>query len=648
MECLHIVDEMSQPQCVGKILLWDRFSENDHIDSILDHQEDYSDETREEFLRFVHNFGEYCIDGSPLRDHLRLPDGFSLWWLTQIFERHPAFFGPNLFEIFKLRTLEHLLLGMQPSSVCLHSTNVQLTQTMSALCKSLDIPFEQRGPAPTAEEHELQACGHTLPSCKNSAASANATHTLAAWRRILTRFRRSAMTNRAVNAFQVTRQAWRWWRDVRALFPAAPTVVRQSGLLLGTWFPNVDAKAAKQGRFRSKYWESVHDILPNCGKPVHWFFIHGDPPDKAPENIRLRDALLQNEPGSADMTFLEECVTPWGAVRAWLSAMLVAWQARGLLQHLPATMQWPNSHLNVYPLLAGIWKNSTQGIHLMRMCFALEGIRHYCALIGPQHAVITSSELQFWERLLFREQRNLGCKHIYAAQHSVIRDADFRFFISPATWNIAEFCALMPDKFFCNSDGAYQAMRKSGFPEQSLGMLEATRFISSATSAPTLPDIPYKRILVATSYFTQEALRTLTLLAQAIRLSNHPLMGNILIKPHPYLPVDSMLRQLFAFPPRLVSGAIEDHMTPGTVVLADSATSVGLLACYRSLPLIECASENNFDMSITQGVPGRVSVKNAYELVRALHTIKPTQANSFFCTTPGMPRWHNLLSGPDL
>ena len=646
MECLHIVDAMPPPQCSGKILLWDRFSDNDSIDSILDLQERYFHKTRAEFLCFVHNFGEHSINDRPLRDHLRLPDGFSFWWLTRIFERHPAFFGPNLFEVFKLRALEHLLLGMHPSSVCLHSTNTQLTRTMRELCNNLRIPFEHEISVQKSPKHAQQECCHSTSSTDSPTTDRSCTFISLV--PALARFRRSAIANRAINAFQITRHAWHWWRNVRSLFPGAPKAAKRSGLLLGTWFPNVDAEAAKQGRFRSKYWEGVHDILPECGKPVHWFFIHGDPVSKASENIRLRDNLLRNEPDNVDMTFLEECLTPLGALKAWLSAMRVAWNARGLLRHLPATMLWPDSRLNVYPLLAGIWKDSTQGEHLMRMCFTLEGIRRYCALIGPQDTVVTSSELQSWERLLYREQRNLGCRRIYAAQHSVIRDADFRFFVAPATWNINEFCQCMPDKFFCNSEGAYQAMHKSGFPEHRLGMLEATRFIGISASMSPLHGTPFNRILVATSYFTQEALRTLTILAQAMRQPNTPLLDNVLIKPHPYLPVDAMLAQLFVSPPRQVSGSIESHMTPGTVVVADSATSVGLLACYRELPLIECVPENNFDMSITQGVAERVSVKNANELVQALHTIKPTRANNFFCITPGMPRWHNLFSGSNI
>lgn len=644
MECLHIVDVIQPPHCNGKVLLWDRFSDNDAIDSILDLQEQFFLKTRAEFLYFVHNFGEHSINGQPLRDYLRLSDGFSLWWLTRIFERHPAFFGHNLFEIFKLRALEHLLNSMQPVSVHLYSTNVPLVRTMHELCNHLCIPFELHIPAQKPQKHPQQkSCQHT--ACSVDSSTKGRLCSTSSLVRALTKFRRNALVNRITNAVQITCYAWRWWRNVRSQFPKEPKGVKRLGLLLGTWFPNLDENAAKQGIFRSKYWEKVHDIISEYGKPVHWFFIYGDSTNKVTENIRLRDIFLRNEPDHVDMTFLEECISPWGALKAWLQAMRVAWNARGILQYLPAAMRWPNSCLNVYPLLAGIWKDSTQGEYLMRMCFTLEGIRRYCALIGPQETVVTSSELQFWERLLFQEQRNLGCRRIYAAQHSVIRDADFRFFVAPDTWSINDFCHCMPDKFFCNSDAAYLIMHNNGFPEDRLGMLEATRFIGISTIIPPQHKSHFKRILVVTSYFTQNALRTLTVLAQAMRQSSHPLLKNVVIKPHPYLPVDDMLAQLFDIPPKQVSGSIEFHLTQDTVVIADSATSVGLLACYRELPLIECTLENNFDMSITQVISGRVSVKNAKELIKALQDIKPTKVNNYFCITPGMPRWNTLLSG---
>lgn len=652
MDCLHIIDASPPPQCNGKILLWNRFSENDSIDSILDQQEAFFDETRAEFLCFIHKFGEYSINGRPLRDCLRLPKGFSLWWLTRFFERHPAFFGANLFEIFKLRALERLLHSMQPHSVCLHTTNMQLVRTVCDLCKNQNIPFEHCDPA-QANPKDAQQAGHSA-AC-NANPTAAATPCASPFLGKLIRLRRCAMVNRAANALAITRYAWRWWRDVRRQFPAVPAVARRSGLLLGTWFPNVDANEAKQGRFRSKYWENVHDILAECGKPVHWFFIHGDPASKAAENIRLRTAFLQNEPDTVDMTFLEECITPWGALRAWLSAMFVAWKARGILQHLPSVMRWPNSNLNVYPLLAGIWKDSTQGDHLMRMCFFLEGIRRYCALIGPQQAVITSSELQFWERLLFLEQRNLGCKRIYAAQHSVIRDADFRFFVAPDTWSIAEFRKMMPDTFFCNGKKAYDSMHKSGFPPDRLGLLEATRFMHLTMPECTQPSPP-QRLLVVTSYFSSPAERTLKILGEALRIAKHEnqhainaLLRNVTIKGHPYLPVENLLPMFFDSPPPTVQGAIETHLTPGTVVFADSATSVGLLALCRGLPLIECTPEDDFDMGITHGLVGRQQVKNARELLHALMLLA-TMAQTphlpladIFCIDAGLPRWQNLL-----
>ena len=60
---MQIVDGVEPTQDDGKIILWDRYSDNDSLVSILDFQNSYFEETRKEFLCFVHNFGEYSING---------------------------------------------------------------------------------------------------------------------------------------------------------------------------------------------------------------------------------------------------------------------------------------------------------------------------------------------------------------------------------------------------------------------------------------------------------------------------------------------------------------------------------------------------------------------------------------------------------
>lgn len=653
MNELHIFDAVPAAACEKKVLLWDRYAERDGEDSILDLQERYFTETRAEFLRFIHAFGEHRAKGRSVRDHLRLPGGFSAWWLTRLFERHPEFYGGVLYDIFKLRALERLLLSLEAPSVCLHSADTRLARVMGDLCRALYIPFAHHPPQ-APRQSTVSARGNPPMTAPETPTFAN----------VAARFRRKALVNRLRNALGITRFAWRWWRDTRPVFPRKPALTPGRGLLLGTWFPNVDAQAAGQGRFRSKYWESVHDVLSGTGKPVHWLFIHTGSAEAARDNVRLRDTFLKHEAPGADMVFWEECVSAKGAFRAWRQALRLAWKAYSLLGTLPDIMRWPGSALNVCPLLAGIWKDSTQGRHLMWMLLIHEGIRRYCELIGPQERVITSSELQFWERLLFREQRLLGCAHICAVEHTRISGADFRYLIAPEAWGLPAFVEMMPDTFFCNGEGSLAIMRESGFPEERLGMLEAVRFMHLAQTPPEPApgDGPgAARLLVATSYFPKLAEQAVAMLASASKRADsagYPaasrLLERVCVKPHPFLPVERQLRERFENPPRTADGDVEDFLTPGTVVLTDGGTSIGLLALYRGLPLIECLPGNGFRLSGTPENAGARFVKNGRELLDALEatggeaaktSAPPSALAGFFCLDPGLPRWRKLLLG---
>lgn len=615
ISALNIFDGISPNGSEGTCLLWDKFAHLAGHISILTIQEQYFYETRSEFLRFIHNFGEYSIDGEKLRDHLRLTDGFSAWWISSIFDRHPANYGDALFEVFKLRALERYLSIQKIETVHFYSDNIVLFKAIKSIATALNIQCYHHA----VREQSLR-------------------RKVDFFSRLKAYFKSTYMGRVAIQA----RNFLRWWLRERSQFPASPRLQKTKGLLLGTWFPNIDAKAAAEGRFRSRYWEGVHDLLEDTLQPIHWFFIYSDTAEKISENIALRDTFVSHK-ANIDMTFCEECISPREACRAFMQWLCIAWKAQKITPYVQGACQWPDSAINVHDFIENLWFDSTCGDALFKNLIFREGIKKYCRLVGLQDTVITSSELQVWERLLFSEQRRQGCQKVYAAQHSVIRDADFRFFVAPEMWKLPEFTALMPDLFFCNGDAALAVMRKTGFPEQRLGMLEAVRFMFLANSSPCEPSPP-TRLLVATSYFPREAEATLKTLASALRISDLALLKNIIVKAHPDLPVDDLLQRYFDVLPQIVYEPIETYLTADTAVYIDSATSVGLLVLYKGLQLIVHAPENSFDMGTLQDIHNLRVVHNSKELIDELQTNRSTKiCENYFYLDASKKRWHELL-----
>lgn len=606
---VHIYLNAIPQESSGIVFAWNTWGSN--RDSVLDLQARAFMQVRGEFLELIKTLGESNVQGKKLKDHLRLEDGFSAWWLSSFFERHPVCYGQSLYEIFKLRALEIYLTEHPCAALHLHGRPPLLAEVLEQLCAALQTPFYQHAEGPAPKVSFKQRLKHTLRACA------------------------------ATNTLLYAAKALRWWVGTRRSFPAAPRIAEGKGLLLGTWFPNVDKEAAAQGRFRSRYWEDAHDVLPK-DVPVHWFLVHADPKEKIQANVHLRDALMPAH-GKGDITFWEECVTPSAALHAFGQWQAVAAKARNLRAEIASIFAWPNSRMNVFPLLRDVWHESTQGGFLLDQLLLRQGVQAYCRAIGPQQACITSTELQSWERMLFEEQNRQNCPHILAVQHAVVRDADFRFFVSPRQWADPEFTRMMPHTFYANGKAGLEAMRKGGFAADRLDMVEAVRFMHLA-KAEALHGSPPQRLLVTTSYFADETEGMLKLLAEAARTSSAPLLRNIVIKPHPFFPVDHLVEKYFSTKPEIANGPIENYLTPGTVVFAESGTSVALLVLCKGLPLLLYVAENTFDLGIIQADTPVPRVRTVHDLISALPP-KPLGCTigDYFCLDASLPRWRAIF-----
>lgn len=555
--------------------------------------------------------------GRPLREVLRLGDGLSGWWISDIFERHPSFYGPVLFEIFKLRAFERYMEGRSPTQIELYSKNKVLAQVLEQWCQRKGHGFLW---------HSRPCCTKTL-ACKR-------------WWRIKVSLKNSWFGD-------ALRLAWmlkNWWGAIRGLYPEKPKVRQQEGILVGTWFPNIDSKKAKQGEYYSRYWENAHELFKETKKYIHWFWIYAGPEADRSKAVALRNLFQKSNSENQDFTFWEECVTPLLAWKALCQAWCMTWKGRHIFRHIKDICQWPNSSLNFTPLLHDVWKSSICGWSLLQKLLLHQAIKFYAILIGKQKTCLTSTELQFWERLLFRHFRAIGTKNIYGAVHTRISPADFRYFIAPQAWQDEEFLEFMPDSILVNGEAAWKALADSGVPPNRLQTVEALRFMRLREIQQEAVGKP-NRILVATSYYSQNNRAMLRTLAQAKKSSDLQILKNIIIKQHPMNNVEQDLRKYFEKIPELVSGPVENFLTAGTIVYTDSSTSVALLALYKNLPLIVHAPENNFDLGSLSDIEGVCFIRNSWQFLQALETCRIISLPSnYFNLNQKFSCWRRILT----
>ncbi len=585
---------------------------------------------RDELAAWTYETGCARINGKLLEEHLRAGDSLSMWWCSTLVEKHPKV-THNLFPALKLRALEMLMeeRGVTRLELCApEGAEPWMEDVLARFCKASGRSFAVRhvagegAAAPVGLKARLRELYYRLPAPVKA----------------LVRF-----------------PAWLW--IVRRRLPRTELVrpVLPEGVQPGsivTYFPNIDMPAAKNGRFRSRYWEKLHDALrPAEGRPhrVNWVFLYFPAPQCSfPEAIRLRDRFRASGEDGASFHFLEEFLTNGDIWKSLLRFGKLLFSSRGIEPKARELFVFPGSQMDLWPVLKENWADSTRGWRALERCLMREAFRRYAEWAGPQAWTTFPQENCPWERMLCQSMHDAEAGPVYGAQHSTVRPTDFRYFDDPRMINDPACRRAMPELWLCNGTGAQEALLAGHMPEERTALVEALRYqylASGPAGEPSETAAKPTRLLVVTSFFADETDAHLATLAASARAG--VLDGwEVIVKPHPYLPVVERLKKLYGSdePPSVGEGPIGHFLTPGTVVWASNSTTVALEAAYRRLPVLVQAAEDDVDLCPLQGLPGVANVRSVDDVRAALAApTAPDLPPDYLALDPELPRWKARL-----
>ena len=612
----------------GTILHWEAWDTPEGHVSIPAILQKYLLQIRTEHARWAYDMAFIPVSGKSVERWLQCGEPLSQWWCSLLYERHPKM-TPRLYPVYKLRALELWLADQDVHELCLIGGDDLLRRTLEQFCRISGRRFSCKGPrarTPVSLKRLLyEACPPLLRS--------------------LLRF-------------------GHWWWTVRRRLPFigdAPLneisgVPRGRGTtgVIATYFPNIDTQLAHEGRFRSRYWETLHDALAEQGAPgVRWLFIRfPSPQGDLDQCLRWRDAFRASGKDGVSFDYVEEFLAPGDLLAAWKRHRRIAQAARRLEEALRGAFRFRDSNLVFWDYMAADWRESFAGWRGLERCLQQRGIANYLRRIGPQRWYAFPLENCPWERMLTHAAHTLpDCGPVYGAQHSTIRPTDFRYFDDPRTFDGETTRVFQPDRILANGHAALSQWQAAGVPAARLGEIEALRYLyllrmPSAGQAAARP-----RLLAVTSFFADETRAHAELLARSLRAG---LLDDfdIIVKPHPYLPVAELLHALLGdAAQRLVfaDGPIAAHLLPGTVVWASNSTTVALEAALRGLPLMVMQPSGDFDLCPLQNVPGLVRTGTLEDVRRALAggaPAAPALEPDFLRLDPALPRWRALLGLP--
>ena len=452
-----------------------------------------------------------------------------------------------------------------------------------------------------------------------------------------------------------------WWFRVRlplrprgGALPALPPAHVTTGTIV-TYFPNVDMEAAAAGRFRSRYWEGLHDALCAAAArtPVRWLFIRFPSPQMDLAGcIRMRDRFRAAHQDGVSFHYLEEFLTAADLRAAWKRYLRLAWTSRRLEAAMRGLCRFEGSRLDFWPYMADDWAETFRGWRCLERCLQQRGIDNYVKAAGPQRWFTFPLENCPWERMLTHAAHTTpgAGGPVYGAQHSTIRPTDFRYFDDPATFTDSACAAFQPDRICANGQGALRQWQAAGVPQERLELVEALRYmyLADARNAAVLAQEgqPPRRLLVVTGFFADETADHVRLLARAVHAGL--LDGwEIVVKPHPYLAVEADLRHELGARAgclRFAEGPVATLLVPGTVVWSSASTTVVLEAALKKLPVMVMLPSDGFDLCPLQDVPGLLRTGSLDDVRRALAcAAPPALPDDYLELQPGLPRWRALL-----
>lgn len=631
----------------GDVALWEGRDEKGKAFSLENLLDQRLLQIRKEHMQWAYDIGMLKVGDKNLQAALECGDTPSQWWASLIYERHPKL-SPQLYPIYKLRTLELLLDEKGYNELCLVGGPHRIRKILETLCAAKGVRFRfKKGPYSHAYESKsrLGRLYSLIP------APLQALIRLAHWQWTI---KRKLPPVNKLPALSI---------DGSSQKPSAT---------IATYFPNIDLHAAGEGRFRSRYWESLHEAInkeahrerPKGPHFVRWLLIRFPSPDlDFTECIRLRDLFQKEGRDGLSFSFLEEFISA-ADIRASLARWVkLSLQSLRLRNKFAANCVTSGSNLNFWPFMRSQWYESLAGWRSLERCLFNCAFKRYSKIAGPQRWTLFPLENCPWERMLTNASRQIKNNgQVYGAQHSTIRPTDFRYFDAPETFITPECAIFQPDVIAGNGASACDQWHRNEMPPRRLKQVEALRYLYLAETKAAMEqqdsDIPPqageplepckgKKLLILTSFFADETTAHLRLVKDAMG-KGYLDDFQLVLKPHPYLMPDDWLESL---PEKQKERIFVSHsplsleLTPGTSVWASNSTTAALEAAIKGLPIMVMAPYKDFDLCPIQDVPGLLRTATSSDVKTCLAHLKPLQLESdYLDLNPDLSAWRKLLA----
>lgn len=594
----------------GIIYSWNGYEDDNFSISLLQVLENNSDELRQNFLRIQRSFVS-TLYKKILAFSKNTDMEMSLLWSSLLMEKS-SFKSPCLMESLRLLALEKELKNIEYTNLRYIGPHRPVADALNQLCEPRNIKFSWDRTSFPDRDSLLRKIWKRLPNLVRS----------------------------VVFLF---RYAWNHW-DLRKVdkpnwHDSTDTI------FLFSYFIHLDRKSSEKGKFYSKQWEALPEVLEQSGKSLNWMhlFLYSPLVPNTTTGIRWLNNFNRNK---AVHTFLDSYLG-WDVLFSslWDYCKCYFYYYFSNQKMDEAVSSYSNGWL--WPVLRKDWQDSTFGITAMQNILWIHLFDKVMASLPHQRLGLYLCENQSWERAFIHAWRRHGHGKLIGVVHSTISYWDMRYFDQgDELINMPK-----PDAVAVNGPNAWDTLKSAGQFMDQYVKVEALRYqyLNESSKDKDLGNTINEsygklRLMILGDIRPEITHRMLRVMEQAsteIKSSY-----KIQIKPHPANAVD--LRKYPLLEAEIVEETMNDLLPQTDLVLTTVFTSAGLDAFCFGIRVICYLDPYDLNYSLLRGINGVEFISSFSDLLQALkqnvssslYSFKP---ENFFWLNSELPRWKALL-----
>ena len=597
------------------VIYWSSYitTPSDGIFSIPQFLEENADHLKAKYLELIYDFGEVKVDGNRIIDHLIIRKGFSFWWMTLFAEKSNYGKSPHIDNIIKLMALEQWLEDKKYQKIKLATSDYDLGMSVSLLAKKLLIDFDWKKEKNSKSSIAIsKQVFRALPSIIKSLI----------W-----------LVHYLISNWALKGSGVKEWRKTTA-----------NSTFISYLF-NLVPEAQKQGRYESRYWTSLTEVLDENHHSSNWLHMY------------IKDSLLPSAKKARDLIESFNNNQNSNQVHVTLASFLTLplifttlkdWYKIIRLNKLVHNQIKANSSY-LWPLFKKDCQDSMVGIPAMSNLLYFNLFEKAMSLLPIQKRGCYLQENQGWEFGFISAWQAAGHnKNLIGLPTAAIIYWDLRNFFDPRSYKRKNEGDLpLPNYVGVNGEPSKNTYLNGGYPNEGLIELESLRYLylhnfSNYPAKKVDDKFKATRVLVAGDYLKENTYKQLSLLSLIIKDIDQSV--SFIIKPHPACPIN--MEDFPNLDGELSTRPIQELMKMSDVMYSSLITSAAIDAYCVGLPIITFLDGKTLNMSPLRGTKGVYFVKNSEDLLDAINAIGESalvQKRNYFHLDPSLPRWHKWL-----